>query len=187
MACIGRISEDLRMACGAPPPSFNRIQGAMAFNAEDVASYTVTSGGIAEITMKPTTKGYPLETANNALSVTVALKSQDITPGAYDVSIAFKQFGTIHSGVMASLRQPMGGANYMATGALIFAVDYGGGVYRIFGLGAPLTCLEYGTDSTENGFVAITYGVEDWQVGTTIHGLTKAGYDALVTPAPPTP
>ena len=28
-----------------------------------------------------------------------------------------------------------------------------------------------------------TYGVEDWQVGTTIHTLSKADYDALSTPA----
>lgn len=185
MACIGRISEDLRLACGAPSPSFNRIQGAMALNADDISSYTVqTADGVAKITMKPSTKGYPLEVINNALSVTVALKSQDITPGAFDVSIAFKQFGTIRPGVMASTREPMGGANYMARGQFVFAVDYGNGVYRVYGLGAPLTCLEYGTDSTENGFVSITYGVEDWQVGTTIHALTKADYDALSTPAP---
>jgi hypothetical protein len=67
-------------------------------------------------------------------------------------------------------------------------VDHGGGVYRVYGLGAPLVCTELVGDSTASEYYTYTYGVEDWQVGTTIHSITKADYDALDTPAPtPTP
>ena len=184
MACIGNLAASLEIACGAPNPGFNRIQGAKLLNAADIASFTVGSGSVATITRVATKVGYGITTINNALTLAVAVKSQDIMPGAYDVTITFKQFGGGHSSGLASDSSPMGVANPLARAELVFAVDHGNGVYRVYGLGAPLVCLECNLDSTAGGYVTLTYGVEDWQVGTTIHGLTKADYDALSTPQP---
>lgn len=183
MACIGLISGALEMACGAPTPSFNRIQGAKLINAEDIASYTVDQVGGAIITRVATKVGYEITTVNNALTLTVGIKSQDIMPGAYDVTISFKQFGTGGNSGLASAGGPMGVVNALARAKLVFAIDHGNGVYRVYGLGVPLVCLEHSLDSTADGYASFTYGVEDWQVGTTIHTLTKADYDALSTPA----
>lgn len=186
MACIGLISGSLALACGAPGPVFNRIQGAKLINAADIASFTVSdSTGEATITRVATKVGYEVTTVNNALTLAVAMKSQDITPGAFDVTIGFKLFGT-SDGLrgMASSNAPMGLISSFARMELVVAVDHGNGVYRVYGLGAPLVCLEYNMDSTEDGYVTATYGVEDWQVGTTIHWLSKASYDALSTPQP---
>lgn len=185
MACIGLISGALTAACGAPSPGFNRIQGAKLINAADIASYTVDGVSGAIITRVATKVGYEITTVNNALTLTVGVKSQDITPGAYDVTISFKQFGTGGNSGLASAGGVMGVVNSLARAELVFAVDHGNGVYRVYGLGAPLICLEHVVDSTAEGYVAFTYGVEDWQVGTTIHTLTKADYDALSTPAAP--
>ena len=184
MACIGTISGSLAMACGAPSPAFNRIQGAKLINAADIASFTVSgSSGEATITRVATRVGYEVTTVNNALTLNVAMKSQDITPGAFDVTIGFKLFNT-SDGLrgMTSSNAPMGVISGFARLELVVAVDHGNGVYRVYGLGAPLVCLEYNMDSTEDGYVTATYGVEDWQVGTTIHWITKAAYDALSTP-----
>ena len=183
MACIGTISGALTMPCGAPAPAFNRIRGAKLINAANIESFTVDGASAATITMVAAKVGYEITTVNNALTLAVGLKSQDIMPGAYDVKISFKQFSSwANSGVSSS-----GGAlvtvNALARAELVFAVDHGNGVYRVYGLGAPLVCLEYGLDSTADGYSMFTYGVEDWQVGTTIHTLTKADYDALSTPA----
>ena len=183
MACIGIVGASLAMACGAPAPAFNRIQGAKILNAADIASFTVRSDGVATITRVATKVGYEITAINNALTLAVGLKSQDIVPGAYDVTITFKQFGGGHSSGLASGSTPLGVANPITRAELVFAVDHGNGVYRVYGLGAPLVCLECNLDSTADGYVAFTYGVEDWQVGTTIHTLTKADYDALSTPA----
>lgn len=183
MACIGNIVASLEMDCGAPSPGFSRIQGAKLLNAADIASFTVGSGGLATITRVETKVGYGITTANNALTLTVGVKSQDITPGAYDVTITFKQFGPGHLSGLASYSTPLGVANPLTRAELVFAVDHGNGIYRVYGLGAPLVCLECNLDSTADGYVALTYGVEDWQVGTTIHQLSKADYDALSTPA----
>lgn len=184
MACIGAIRETLELACGAPAPSFNRIQSAKLINAADIASFTISaSSGEAIITRVETKRGYDVTTVNNALTLSVAMKSQDITPGAFDVTITFKDFAGANRGGFMSEAAPMGAIDRVARAELVIAVDHGNGVYRVYGLGAPLVCLEYSMDSTADGYAVFTYGVEDWQVGTTIHALAKADYDALSTPA----
>lgn len=184
MACIGRISGALAMTCGAPAPAFNQIQGAKLINAADIASFTVsTSSGAATITRVATKVGYDVTTVNNALTLSVAAKSQDIVAGAFDVTITFKDLASAARGGLMSAATPMGTIDWVARAELVIAVDHGNGVYRVYGLGAPLVCLEYSLDSTTDGYVTLTYGVEDWQVGTTIHSLTKAAYDDLSTPA----
>lgn len=183
MACIGKISGSLEMACGAPASAFNRIQSAKLINAADIASFTVNSSGEATITRVGTKRGYDVTTVNNALTLSVAMKSQDITAGAFDVTITFKDFASANRKGFMSAAAPMGAIDQVARAELVIAVDHGNGVYRVYGLGAPLVCLEYSMDSTTDGYAVFTYGVEDWQVGTTIHALTKADYDALSTPA----
>ena len=183
MACIGSISGSLALACGAPAPAFNRIQGAKLINAADIASFTVDGVSAATITRVVAKVGYEIITVNNALTLTVGLKSQDIMPGAYDVTISFKQFASGGNSGVSSSGGVLGTTNSLTRAELVFAIDHGNGIYRVYGLGAPLVCLEYSLDSTGDGYSLFTYGVEDWQVGTTIHTLTKADYDALSTPA----
>ena len=182
MACIGNIAASMAMPCGAPASAdMGRPVSAKILNASDIASFTVTSGtGVATITRKPGAVGYDVTAINNALTVSVGLKSQDITPGAYDVSITFKNFSVTQTEVTGS---PMGAVNDLSRAELVIAVDHGNGKFRVYGLGAPLVCTELVGDSTASEYYTYTYGVEDWQVGTTIHGMTLADYDALSTPA----
>lgn len=181
MACIGKVSGTLEMACGAPTFAFNRIQSAKLINAADIESFTVNPESAATITRVATKRGYDVSTVNNALTLNVAMKSQDITAGAFDVTITFKDFAGANRGGFTSA--PGGAIDGVARAELVIAVDHGNGVCRVYGLGAPLVCLEYSMDSTTDGYAVFTYGVEDWQVGTTIYALTKADYDALSTPA----
>lgn len=184
MSCIGTISGNLVMACGAPVSEFNRIQGAKLINAADIESFTISaSSGEAIITRVPKKRGYDVTTINNALTLSVAMKSQDIIAGAFDVTITFKDFAGANRGGLMSAAITMGTIDPVACAELVIAIDHGNGVYRVYGLGAPLVCLEYSVDSTTDGYAVFTYGVEDWQVGTTIHALTKADYDALSIPA----
>lgn len=181
MACIGKIVASLAMPCGAPAQAdMGRPVSAKFINASDIASFTV-DGSTATITRKPTTAGWDITAANNALVVTVGLKSQDVMPGAYDVSITFKSFSG--AGYITSSGVPMGVVGVLGRAELVIAVDHGD-VVRVYGLGAPLVCTEMSGDSSASAYVTYTYGVEDWQVGTTIHNLSRADYDALSTPAP---
>lgn len=180
MACIGILGSDLAMPCGAPNSGdMGRPVSAKILNASDIMSFTISSG-TAIITRKPATVAVDVTTVNNALKVSVGLKSQDLIPGAYDVSISFKNFGfQTEYGFIA-----MSAVGARSRAELVIAVDHGGGVFRVYGLGAPLVCTELVGDSTASEYYTYTYGVEDWQVGTTIHSITKADYDALSTPAP---
>ena len=76
----------------------------------------------------------------------------------------------------------MGIVGPTARAELVIAVDHGDAV-RVYGLGAPLVCTELSGDSSASAYITYTYGVEDWQVGTTIHDMSRADYDALSTPA----
>lgn len=186
MACIGRIAATLAISCGAPASAdLSRPVSAKLLNASEIASFTIISGSMAAITRKPGTMGYAVTTVNNSLVVTVGLKSQDIMPGAYDVAITFKSFSGSYS--IASSSTPLGVVGTMERAELVIAVDHGDRI-RVYGLGAPLVCTEIAADSSASANLTYTFGVEDWQVGTTAHYLSRADYDALSTPAPtPTP
>lgn len=181
MACIGEISTDLLMPCGAPGRAdLSRPVSAKILNAAAIASFTVETGNVAIITRVPGKVGYGVNTNNNSLVVTVGLKSQDIVPGAYDVAITFKSFGGAHT--LASVARPMGAADTLVRAELVIAVDHGDAI-RVYGLGAPLVCTEMSGDSSASAYVTYTFGVEDWQVGTTIHYMSREDYDALSSPA----
>ena len=180
MACIGKIASTLAMPCGAPAQAdMSRPVSAKLINASDIASFTI-SGSEAKITRIPTAVGYDVTTVNNSLVVTVGLKSQDIIPGAYDVAITFKSFSGNYS--IESHSAPLGVVGTMERAELVIAVDHGDRI-RVYGLGAPLVCTEIAADSSASANVTYTFGVEDWQVGTTAHYLSRADYDALSTPA----
>ena len=182
MACIGKIASQLVMYCGAPARSdLGKPVSAKVINASDIASFTVTELEGAKITRIPTAVGYDVTTVNNALVVTVGLKSQDITPGAWDVAITLRTFGG--SFTLASRPTPLGTVGLLPSAELVIAVDHGD-VVRVYGLGAPLVCTEVSGDSSASAYATYTYGVEDWQVGTTVHDMSRADYDALSTPAP---
>lgn len=183
MACIGKIAASLVAPCGAPAMAdMSRPVSAKLINASDIASFTVDGNtGIATVTRVPTAAGHDVTTINNALVVTVGLKSQDIMLGAYDVSITFKAFSGAYA--VASAFAPMGIVGALGRAELVIAVDHGD-VVRVYGLGAPLVCTEMSGDSSASAYVTYTYGVEDWQVGTTVHYLNRADYDALSTPVP---
>ena len=182
MACIGKIAATLAAPCGAPSRAdLGRPVSAKLINASDIASFTVNGAtGLASITRVAGTRGWDVTGINNSLVVTVGLKSQDIMAGAYDVAITFKTFSGAYS--IASGAVPMGIVGPLARAELVIAVDHGD-VVRVYGLGAPLVCTELSGDSSASEFITYTYGVEDWQVGTTVHDMSKADYDALSTPA----
>lgn len=182
MACIKKVAFSLAMPCGAPKQGdLGSPVSAKVLNASDIESFTVSSGGEATITRKPGNVAYDVTTVNNSMVITVGLKSQDIMPGAFDVAITFKNFNS-SNGIMSD-GAPLGVSGGLTAAELVIAVDHGNGVHKVYGLGAPLVCTEVSGDSSANAFVTYTFGVEDWQVGTTIHVLSKASYDALSTPA----
>lgn len=183
MACLTLIGGNRNLSCGAPPVAdLGRPVSAKLLNASQIASFTVAnspSGNpVATITRVPETAAIHLEAGNNSLVVNIAMKGGEVYPQQHDVSIE----ATLYSQKTANSDNGLaitGGMN----GQYVIAVDHGNGIYKVYGLGAPLEVLSVEGSSTGNGFVRTTFGVEDWQVGTTIYYITRPNYDALSTPA----
>lgn len=175
MACIKYVSGNQKAPCGAPSlaTTFGQPVSAKFINADQIASYTV-SGGFATITpVTGASAAANLETANNALVINLALKGGETYAQAWDVSVEFSLFRNF-------IESDTWGAAYGlgANTRGVFAFDFGG-VYRVIGLGNPLECLSIEGASNGNGYPRITFGVEDWQTGTTIYRLYKEDYSAL--------
>ena len=181
MACLTTIGSNRSLACGAPPPAqIGRPVSAKIINASDILSFTVSGGTpVASITRKTGKQAWGLEAGNNALVVNIAMKGGEVYPQQHDVSIEATLFNASNANESTG-RAWTGGMN----GQYVIAVDHGNGVYKVYGLGAPLEVLSVEGSSTGTGFVRTTFGVEDWQVGTTIYDITKADYDALSVPVP---
>lgn len=184
MACLTTITGNQNLSCGAPPRAdLGRPVGAKLLNDSQIASFAVTTSvegnPVATITRLKGTAGVNIEAGNNSLVVNLAVKGGEMYPQQHDVSIEF----TLFNQKIANSQDGQafsGGMN----GQYVVAVDHGGGVYKVYGLGAPLEVLSVEGSSTGNGYARTTLGVEDWQTGTTIYYLSKPSYDALTTPAP---
>lgn len=179
MACLVNFTSSQLLSCGpAPAPGLGRPVSAKVINAATIVSYTVT-GGVATITRAPgTPAAAPLECANGATTVTLGLKGGEVTPQLPDVTISTTMFNT-------SLRSGFSGLAAISTNGgnsqVVIAVDHGNGIIRVYGLGYPLGCLSIEGDTNGNGFVLTTFGVEDWQPGTSIYAMTAADYAGLST------
>lgn len=187
MACLANLTSSQLLGCGAPPVApLGRPIGAKLIRADYIKSYTVDINGLLNAAVVTLTSGAPvpieIETSNGAVVVSMGMKGGEVYPQAYDPTIELTFFG-IHGSPISSTvgGAGRGGANLPC----VIAVNHGNGVYRIYGLGYPLECLSIEGDTNGNGFCRVTYGIEDWQTGTTIYSMTAANYEALSIP--PTP
>lgn len=182
MSCIGSILGSQLLPCGAPPVApLGRPISAKIINAASIVSYTVDgSPAVATITRAPgTPAAASIEAANGALVITMGLKGGEVYPQTLDPTFQMTLFATDF------VSNTLGSNNNMGMNSqVVIAVDHGNGMYRVYGLGYPLECLSIEGDTNGNGYIRTTFGVEDWQTGTTVFRMSKADYDALSTPVP---
>lgn len=185
MACLGSILGSQLLPCGAIPfASLGRPVSAKILNAASIASYTV--GGTPEVATITRAAGTPaaasVETTNGALVITMGLKGGETYPQALDPTFEMTLFAD------ALVSTAPGSTNAMGMNSrVVIAVYHGNGVYRVYGLGYPLECLSIEGDTNGNGYIRTTFGVEDWQTGTTVYRMTEADYVALSNAVPTAP
>nr|DAG76797.1 MAG TPA: hypothetical protein [Caudoviricetes sp.] len=177
MACIGLILGDQTLGCG---PALNAPLGrpisAKIINASQIASYTI--GGSPEVATITRVAGAPaaalVETSNGALNVSIGMKGGEVAPQALDPTISMTLFKSDF------VTSALGSTNSVGMNSqVVIAVDHGNDIYRVYGLGYPLECLSIEGDTDGNGFIRTTFGVEDWQPGTTVYRMSAADYAAL--------
>ena len=178
MACLINITTSQLLGCGPTTALLGRPVSAKLLNASTIESYTVTSG-VAIITRAAgTPAAASLECANGATKITIGVKGGEVAPQTADVTIETRMFIT---GARSSFNGGLAFATAGANARVVIAMDHGNGVYRVYGLGYPLECLNVEGDSETDGFLTTTFGVEDWQPGTTILEISAADYAALST------
>lgn len=178
MACLINLTTSQLLGCGSAVALLGRPVSAKLINAGQIKSYTIKNG-VATITRAAgTPAAVSLECAGGATKITVGIKGGEVTPQAPDVTIETKMFVT---GARSSYNGSLAFATAGANAQVVIAMDHGNGVYRVYGLGYPLECLNIEGDSETDGFLTTTFGVEDWQPGTTIFELSAADYAALST------
>lgn len=182
MACLNIIVGNESLVCGVPPAGpLGRPVSAKIINASDIESYTI--GGTPAVATITRVAGTPaatsVETSNGALVVTMGLKGGETYPQALNPTFEM----TFFVSTAASIPQ---GVSFLAgmNSRVVIAVDHGNGVYRVYGLGYPLECLSIEGDTNGNGYVRTTFGVEEWQTGTTVYRMSEAEYVALSTAVP---
>ena len=182
MACIGSILGSQLLPCGAPPAGpLGRPVSAKIINASSIVSYTV--GGTPAVATITRAAGTPaaasVETSNGALVITLGLKGGEVYPQALDPTFQMTLFASDF------ISTNLGSTNSMGMNSqVVIAVDHGNGIYRVYGLGYPLECLSIEGDTNGNGFIRTTFGVEDWQPGTSVYRMAEADYVALSTAVP---
>ncbi|WAX10758.1 hypothetical protein BV737P3_00007 [Phocaeicola phage BV737P3] len=176
MACIQKFSEDINWGCAssARGGTLGKYTEAIIINAGDINSFS-GSGGSTTLNLVRGQKGSVIEVANNGIKVSVARKGGDIYQVMYDPSVIMKIARPFFS-------TGFGASHVFLNSSFVIALKGSNG-YTIFGLGAPLACTEIEGDSTSSEFLTITFGVEEWQTGSTIYGISKATYEALKVPA----
>nr|DAG62283.1 MAG TPA: hypothetical protein [Caudoviricetes sp.] len=182
MSCLQSVSGSQLLPCGTPPVApLGRPVSAKIINAASIVSYTV--GGTPAVATITRAAGTPaaasVETANGALVVTIGLKGGEVCPQALDPTFQMTFFA---SGLVSNGPGSLVGSG--VNSQVVIAVDHGNGIYRVYGLGYPLECLSIEGDTNGNGFIRTTFGVEDWQPGTTVYRMTEADYVALSTAVP---
>ena len=179
MSCIGTITGSQLLGCGpAPAAPLGRPVSAKIINASQIVSYTVSgTPAVATITRAAgTPAAASVETSNGALVITMGLKGGEVAPQAIDPTIECTLFAS------EIVSNTLGSTNSIGMNSqVVIAVDHGNGIYRVYGLGYPLECLSIEGDTNGNGFIRTTFGVEDWQPGTTVYRMAEADYIALST------
>lgn len=182
MACIGSVLGSQLLPCGAPPAGpLGRPVSAKIINAATIVSYTIEgTPAVAKITRAAgTPAAASIETANGAFVITMGLKGGEVYPQALDPTFQMTFFASDF------VTSTLGSTNSLGMNSqVVIAVDHGNGIYRVYGLGYPLECLSIEGDTNGNGFIRTTFGVEDWQPGTTVYRMSEADYAALSTAVP---
>ena len=169
MACLQKIAKDYRFECGKASDAFGEITEMIVVNPDDIVSFTA-AGAIA-IVMAQGKKGYVIEGANSGIVATFATKGGETYALAHDVSFA----SYIPQTAIVSTE---GGVADMIADSAVIAFKAGHNYY-IAGLGAPLSALSVEATSNASPSSMVTWGVDEWQTGTTLYALPKAQYEAL--------
>ena len=153
-------------ACGAPLENFGEILEVKIIPSENIASSSITG---RTVTWDIGTKGHALQAANNAVVLNIATKGGETYNLAFDPTI------TVVAPIGFYVSHAEGSVS--SGDAWVIGLKFSSGAHYVVGLNSPLSLLSVEGVSNVNPNATLSFGVEDWQTGTTIYKITQAEYD----------
>ena len=150
---------------GVPQGSFGEIVEARILTPENITSFSVDANGTVSWVIAA--QGSLIEGANSSILLNVATKGGETYPLAYDPTITIVAPGNMF------LSKPEGG---VGGDGYIIAIRTSSDKCYAVGLNSSLSLLSIEGVSNVNVNPTLTFGVDDWQSGTTIHELPIAEY-----------
>ena len=172
MACLQKIGVDYIFGCPTtnhPQGSLGKYDEALLINQSDIESFSTSNVWGVTMVLKRGARGYVVTGVNNSIKVSIAKKGGDVYPNMFDPSI-------IMTIPRISLSTPQGMASDQCNANLVIALKGTNGI-TVFGLGAPLSCIDFEGDSTAGEFLSVTYGVEESQSGSTMYRTNPTEYE----------
>ena len=159
--------SDRGFRCGVPNDVFGEIIEAKIVNAEDITSWSASNRNEA---IWVTGETWHIQGANNSIVLNIATKGGETYNLAYDPTITI-----VSPSEFDNSAPNVGGVS--GDQGFVIALKFANGKHIVIGLGAPLSLLSVEGASNANPNATLTFGVEDWQTGTTIYGMTESAYN----------
>ena len=160
--------SDRSFSCGRPNDMFGEIIEAKIMNAEDINSWSASNRN--EAIWVTGDAGLHIQGANNSIVLNIATKGGETYNLAYDPTITI-----VSPSEFDNSAPNVGGVS--GDQGFVIALKFANGKHMVIGLGAPLSLLSVEGASNANPNATLTFGVEDWQTGTTIYGMTESAYN----------
>ncbi len=175
MACIKKIEKNYIWSCEESNDAIGGISEAVIINAADISAVSISKGN-ATISMLAGTKGYVVEGVNGSINVAFALKANAVTTSGLDSVVTM----TLSNETLNSSDDLSANPLLSAEVAIAFKAA---NRYYVVGLGEPLSATEIVADTASMGAIIVTWGLQEYQLGTVKAELTAASYESLKTTA----
>ena len=152
--------------CGAPVEALGEIVEAKIIPASAVTSVALTGRTLSWVLSG---KGVTIQGANNAIVLNIATKGGEAYNLAYDPTI------TVVAPAEFYFSAPGGGA--VGDEGFLVALKFSNNRIYVVGAYSPLSVISIEGASNVNQNATLTFGVDDWQSGTTIYSTTTTEYD----------
>lgn len=160
--------SDRAFECGRAEGVFDEIIEMKIIDVDDLVSWSTSNR--TQAIWDTAGNASIIQGANNSILLNIATKGGETYSLAYDPTITVVMPNDFITS--SNNTGTVGGS----TGWVI-ALKFANGKHLVVGLGAPLSVLSIEGASNANHNVTVTFGVEDWQTGTTIYEMTESAYN----------
>lgn len=176
MACITKLKDAITYDCDSGALGF---LNALIINKSDIASFTVTNGGLEALTLAAGAKAYKIDTVKRSLVVSESIKINEGAPNALSHQATIVYTGDKHTGPASRfIDAATNGSFVIITNPVVYA--RGSYAPSVFGLYYGLSTTSIERSSHDNGgWATVTMATPENVIGEDNLTMAQSVYDAL--------